>query len=146
MAHSLESRPPLLDHKLVEFAATLPIEEKVTRSGSLKHIFKEAVRPYVDDDILNRPKAGFTVPLDAWFAGPLATQFQDSVLDQGYCLTYLTEKTVRELFAENQSGRRGHGERLWAIMQLELWLRRIHSQQTVYQPVTPPTTFLHSTI
>ena len=138
MAHSLESRPPLLDHNLVEFAATLPIEEKVTRSGSLKHIFKEAVRPYVDDDILNRPKAGFTVPLDAWFAGPLASRFQDLVFDRGRSLDYLAERTVRALFEENRSGRRAHGERLWAILQLELWLRCIHSQLTAAQPALEP--------
>jgi len=135
MAHSLESRPPLLDHKLVEFAAKLPIEEKVARSGSLKHIFKEAVRPYVDDDILNRPKAGFTVPLDDWFSGPLATHFQDSVLNGGHCLEYLSEPTVRQVFLENQSGRRPHGERLWAILQLEMWLRRNHSQSK-FRPST----------
>lgn len=135
MAHSLESRPPLLDHNLVEFAATLPIEEKITRSGSLKHIFKEAVRPYVDDDILNRPKAGFAVPLDGWFAGPLATHFRDAVLDGGSCLEYLSEPAVREVFMENQSGRRPHGERLWAILQLEMWLRRIHCHSK-FQPST----------
>src|SRR2546425_891752 len=70
MAHSIETRVPLLDHKLVEFAATIPSNLRM-RGGETKHIFKQAMRGVVPDSVIDRPKHGFSVPLGSWFRGPL---------------------------------------------------------------------------
>src|SRR5204863_7384109 len=70
MAHSIEARVPLLDHKLVEFAATIPPD--LNLRGGTKHVFKQALRGRLPDVILDRPKQGFAVPLAAWFRGPAA--------------------------------------------------------------------------
>jgi asparagine synthase (glutamine-hydrolysing) len=126
MAHGLESRPPLLDHLLVEYAAGLPVESKVSPEGQLKALFRESVRPFVSDEILSRPKAGFTVPMDEWFAGPLASQFREEVLQGGRCLEYLSLPALNSIFEENRTGRRRHGERLWAILQMERWFRSLN--------------------
>ena len=128
MAHSLEARPPLLDHEFIEFAASLPIGMKYSANGRQKHIFKEATASLVPEGLQDRRKAGFSVPLQAWFSGPLAPLFRDQVLSNGYSGEYLEPSIIRMLFEENRRGRRDHGLQLWAIMVLELWLRRnIHS-------------------
>jgi asparagine synthase (glutamine-hydrolysing) len=125
MAHSIEARPPLLDHEFVEFAASLPVDLKYSRSGRQKHIFKQAAAAVVPAELLDRKKAGFAVPLQSWFAGPLAPLFADCVLSNGCCREYLELRVVRMLFEENRRGRRDHGLKLWAIFLLELWLRRM---------------------
>ena len=70
MAHSIEARPPLLDHHLVEFAATIPARLRL-RDGTTKYLFKQAMRGILPDEIIDRPKHGFAVPLGAWFRGEL---------------------------------------------------------------------------
>jgi asparagine synthase (glutamine-hydrolysing) len=124
MAHSLEARPPLLDHEFVEFAASLPIHLKYSQNGRRKHILKKAVASLLPDGLLDRRKAGFEVPLQKWFAGPLAGMFEDQVLSNGLCSDYLDTKTLRIIFEENRRGRRDYGLQLWAILIFELWLRR----------------------
>jgi asparagine synthase (glutamine-hydrolysing) len=131
MAHSLEARPPLLDHEFLEFVMSLPAEMKYSRNGRQKHLFKEAVAPVLSRRLLDRKKAGFAVPLQRWFAGPLASVLNDLVLDNGRSTEYLEPRIVRLLFEENQRGRRDHGIQLWAILMLELWLRR-----TMVEPYT----------
>ena len=69
MAHSLEVRVPLLDHRLVEWMSGLRPEWKLA-GGDGKHLFKRALKPYLPDDILYRPKQGFSIPLAEWFRGP----------------------------------------------------------------------------
>ena len=70
MAHALEVRVPLLDHKLVEWISGLPVSFKL-RGHEGKYVFKKALEPYLSDDILYRDKMGFSVPLASWFRGPL---------------------------------------------------------------------------
>jgi glycosyltransferase involved in cell wall biosynthesis len=79
MAHALEVRVPILDHKLVEWISGLPPDLKL-RGREGKYIFKKALAPYLPDDILYRRKQGFAVPLDRWFRGPLKQQLRDAVL------------------------------------------------------------------
>lgn len=129
MAHGLEARPPLLDHKLIELVASLPTALKYKQYGRQKQLFKEAVAQIVSTDILNRKKKGFSVPLRSWFSGPLASLLIDSVLTNGQCREYLDTSVIRLLFDENRRGRRDHGLKLWAILMFELWLRRVlHSE------------------
>src|SRR6185369_6842174 len=79
MAHSIEARPPLLDHKLVEFAATVPAHMRL-RNGTTKYLLKEAMRGVLPDGIIDRPKQGFAVPVAQWFRGELSGFVRDLLL------------------------------------------------------------------
>src|SRR3546814_7246490 len=76
MAVGLEAREPLLDYRLVEFAARLPVSMRL-RSGTGKYLMKKAMESYLPPDILYRPKMGFVTPISNWFRGPLATEAAD---------------------------------------------------------------------
>jgi len=125
MAHSLESRPPLIDHEFMEFTASIPTALKYASDGTRKQIWRKAVGKLLPEELLDRPKSGFSVPLGAWFAGPLAPMFEQRVLEKARCAEYLEPSVMRELFEENRSGRRDHGIRLWALLMLESWLRTL---------------------
>lgn len=123
MAHSLEARPPLLDHEFVEFAASLPLSMKVSQEGNRKYILKHSVKSLLPQGLLDRRKTGFSVPLRTWFAGPLRPVFEQQVLQGGKCLNYLNLSVLHMLLNENVRGRRDHGSKLWAILVLETWMR-----------------------
>lgn len=124
MAHSLEVREPLMDHPLVEWAATLPSNLKLS-GGNGKHFFKKAMEPLLPNDVLYRPKMGFAVPLARWFRGPLRQRVRDSLLagpmlDGGW----LEPSVVRQLVDEHQSGVRDHSTPLWALLMFDAFLRQ----------------------
>ncbi|MEE4175229.1 MAG: asparagine synthase (glutamine-hydrolyzing) [Xanthomonadales bacterium] len=127
MANSLEARVPLLDHKLVEFAATIPPELRL-RQGNTKYIFKEAMRGILPDGIIDRPKQGFAVPLNHWFRGQLDGFVRDLLLSdtsrgrQLFNTAYI-EKLLR-LHAEG----RPLELNLWTLVSFELWCRRFLDQ------------------
>ena len=77
MAHSLEVREPLMDHELIEWLATLPSSQKI-RGQEGKYLLKKSMEPYLPNDVLYRPKMGFSVPLARWFRGPLKQRVQDA--------------------------------------------------------------------
>ena len=79
MAHSIEARPPLLDHHIVEFAATIPARLRL-RDGTTKYLFKQAMRGILPDEIIDRPKHGFAVPTGTWFRGELSDFARDLLL------------------------------------------------------------------
>ncbi|EQD64893.1 exosortase 1 system-associated amidotransferase 1, partial [mine drainage metagenome] len=99
MAHSIETRVPLLDHVLVEFAATIP--PRLQRAGGeSKHVFKRAMRGLLPDEIIDRPKQGFAVPLGAWFRGGLEGTLRDVLLaDRGRSRGIFEPRYVRQLLA-----------------------------------------------
>jgi asparagine synthase (glutamine-hydrolysing) len=123
MAHSLEARPPLLDHKLVEFAATVPARFRI-KDGTTKYLFKQAMRGILPDQIIDRQKHGFAVPLARWFRGDLSSFARDLLLsptcrDRGiFNMGY-----VERLFNLNARGR-DLDLQLWTMMSFELWCRR----------------------
>jgi len=122
MAHSLEARVPLLDHNFVEFAATIPPGLKMRR-GRTKHIFVKALRGWLPDEILDRPKQGFAVPLDRWFRGPLRPLFREILLSET-CRKrgIFEEQFLRRLFARQEQGRQ-LDPHIWTLMSFELWCR-----------------------
>jgi asparagine synthase (glutamine-hydrolysing) len=123
MAHSIEARPPLLDHKLVEFAATVPAKLRM-RGGTTKHLFKKAMRDVLPDNIIDRPKHGFAVPLAHWFRGELAP-FAHDVLLSGTCRQrgIFQPAQVEQLLRMNTQGR-DCDLQLWTLLSFELWCRR----------------------
>jgi asparagine synthase (glutamine-hydrolysing) len=122
MAHSLEARVPLLDHTFVEFAAGIPAGWKLRR-GRTKHIFIKALRGWLPDEILDRPKQGFAVPLDRWFRGPLRSLYRDLLLsDTCRRRGFFDENFLRLLFARQEQGRQ-LDPHIWTLMSFELWCR-----------------------
>ena len=125
MAHGLEVRVPMLDHTLVEWAATLPSELKL-RNGEGKYILKRAMRDYLPREVLHRPKMGFAVPLASWFRGPLRERLGRTLLDRDFLEGGLFEpRTIRRLLDEHWRGRRDHGPTLWALMMYAGFQKRL---------------------
>jgi asparagine synthase (glutamine-hydrolysing) len=124
MAHGLEVRPPLLDHELLELAARIPSDLKV-RGGETKWVLKQACRDRLPDSILNRPKHGFDLPIDAWLRGPLRAMFEDVVLAPGARVAGLIDQArARELYSAHRSRVSRQGETLWGLLVLARWADR----------------------
>jgi asparagine synthase (glutamine-hydrolysing) len=122
MAHSLEVRSPLLDHRLMEMSASLPGRWKV-KDGTTKKILKDAVRPWLPNHIVDRTKAGFAVPLARWFRTELRNLPQEILLDpRALRRGFFREEELRRLIDDHMSGRWDNSHKLWALIQLELWL------------------------
>ncbi|PPK64508.1 asparagine synthase (glutamine-hydrolyzing) [Actinokineospora auranticolor] len=123
MAASLELRPPFLDHRLVELAFSLPSAVKV-RNGVTKWVVKEVARRYLPDDVVDRAKSGFKVPLDAWFRGGLREMANDLLTGpSSFVAQTLDAVAVRRLLAEHDAGTRNEQPRLWTLLSLEVWHR-----------------------
>jgi len=125
MAHGVEARPPLLDHELVELAASLPTSLKYRSPKSRKVLLRKIAQGVVPAEVLERRKKGFSLPLQRWFASPLRPMFEDMVLNSGVSSQYLDRTVMKRIFEENRTGRRDRGLQLWAILMLEIWLRRL---------------------
>ncbi len=125
MAHSLEVRVPILDHKFVEWVSGLPPQVKLNgREG--KYLLKKALEPVLPNDILYRPKMGFGVPISAWFRGPLRERVRSQLVEGSLAKSGLFEPAVvRRLVDEHQSGRREHSPTLWSLLMFESSLRRL---------------------
>jgi asparagine synthase (glutamine-hydrolysing) len=119
MAVSLEAREPLLDHRLVEFAARLPARMRL-RGGSGKWLMKKALGRYLPDEVLHRRKMGFVTPISAWFRGPLADTAAAVARSSAFAeLGWFDESAIARLAAEHRSGRAEHGRLLWQLLMLE---------------------------
>ena len=125
MAHSLEARSPFLDHVLMEFAASLPASLKL-RGTDGKRILRRALRDTLPDEILDRPKMGFGVPLDSWFRNELRDLPAERLLDPSSLgRGYLNGDEVERLIAEHHAGAADHSFRIWALLQLDSWHREV---------------------
>ncbi len=123
MAVGLEVRVPLLDHKFMEFMAAIPSGLKL-RDGRGKYLFKEAVRPVLGDDVVDRSKMGFSVPLGDWFRGPLRELIEDTLFSPDTFIdSVLDGAEVRRIWRSHQSGLRRMAPMIWALLMLELWGR-----------------------
>ena len=119
MAVGLEAREPLLDHRLLEFAASLPDKMRV-RGGQGKWLMKKTMERYLPKDILYRPKMGFVTPIDQWFRGPLAGVARDLATSPFLSHMELFDNAVVATAAEDHiSGRVNNGRLLWQLVMLE---------------------------
>lgn len=131
MAASLEARSPFLDVPLVDFVARLPIDLLV-HGVKGKRILRSLVERRVDVGLATRRKMGFTPPVDDWLRGDLAPLVQDTVLAPGaHVGEYVERAVVSRMFDEHRARRANHRRVLWALLLLELWLRRerVHAER-----------------
>jgi asparagine synthase (glutamine-hydrolysing) len=125
MAHSLEARVPLLDHRIVEFAATVPFTLKLKRRMS-KRLAKHALRDLLPPELLDQRKHGFAIPIHRWFREDLRAYFQEMVLSEGArSKRYLNQDYMRFLFTTHTIRKENYGHHLWALLMFEHWLRYI---------------------
>jgi asparagine synthase (glutamine-hydrolysing) len=122
MAHALEVRVPILDHELVDWISGLPPELKLQgREG--KYIFKKTLEPKLPDEILYRPKMGFSVPLASWFRGPLREKVRGNILSGAMMESGLFKPAyLRTLVEQHQSGRWDHSAAIWTLLMFEEFL------------------------
>jgi asparagine synthase (glutamine-hydrolysing) len=134
MAASIESRVPFLDHKLVELTARLPERMKL-RGMTTKHILREAMKGVLPEPILTRSKMGFPVPLGAWFRGPFRPLVDEYVLGERALSRGLFDPDfVRGLVARHQTGAENHAERLWMLLNFEMWQRQFINGEAADAP------------
>jgi asparagine synthase (glutamine-hydrolysing) len=123
MAASIESRVPFLDHALVEFTATIPAKYS-TKGMAGKCILKSAVADLLPEAIMSRKKMGFPTPWEYWLKGPQLKVLEQLLLEPRTLQRRLfRQEILQRLFAEHRSGARDHGNRIWRLLNLELWLR-----------------------
>jgi asparagine synthase (glutamine-hydrolysing) len=138
MAVSLETRPPLLDHKVVEFVATLPPRLKLN-GNERKYVFKKAASRLVPQEILSRKKQGFRLPIAEWLRKELRETTEDLLL--GPTATqrgYFQKNELETLWRDHLSGRRDNAHQIWSLILLELWHRKYIDDP---RPPTAPKTF-----
>jgi len=124
MAASIESRVPFLDHKLVEFSARMPERMKL-RGWTTKYVLRESMKGVLPDVILKRRKMGFPVPVGTWFRGKYRAVIDEYVLSERTLARGLFEpEYLKQMVEAHQSGVENHADRLWSLLNLEIWLRQ----------------------
>jgi asparagine synthase (glutamine-hydrolysing) len=125
MAFSLEARVPLLDHRIVEFAAGLPLSMKTGDGGGAKHLLRRVLYDLVPRELIDRPKMGFGIPLDRWLRNELRPLVEahlspERIRREGF----LRPEGVSRLVGEHMGGRHNHMYRIWALLMFSMWLER----------------------
>jgi asparagine synthase (glutamine-hydrolysing) len=137
MAHSIESRVPLLDNDVIAFASMLPAAMKI-KNGRRKHILKEVAATLVPRHILERRKQGFGVPLGTWFRGNLRELFADTLLSPASLQRgYFQPAFVRRIVGEHLAGKRDHTLRLWQLVVFEKWQQQYVNSFPLSAPALP---------
>jgi asparagine synthase (glutamine-hydrolysing) len=131
MAHSLESRAPLIDYKVVEFAATLPTNLKL-KGNNLKYLLRQVATRYLPEDVTKLKKQGFRFPLGIWFRTELKDFLLNLFNQSRFVELGLFEKSyIDQLLAEHMSGKIDHNYRIWVLLNLEYWYRMYFEGETV---------------
>ena len=130
MANSLEARVPLLDHKLVEFAASLPTNMKL-RGRERKYLLKRAASRLIPESIINRPKQGFPIPIEKWLRKEARPLMRDLLSADTIGRRGLFNQTVIDgMMNQHESGMKDHSTELWGLMSFEMWMQRFIESQS----------------
>jgi len=122
MSNSLETRVPLLDHRIVEFAAQLPLSMKIQK-GTGKLVLRELLDRYVPRNLIERPKSGFGIPVGEWLKGPLQEWTEDLLSEQKLKNGgYFDVKQVRKVWEQHSSGKKNQQYQLWSVLMFQAWL------------------------
>ena len=144
MAASVESRVPFLDHKLVEFTCRLPERLKL-RGWTTKYILRKSMEKILPREILSRRKMGFPVPIGAWFRGEYSSVLEEYTLSERAMARGLFEPNfVRSLVRRHQTGGEDHSERLWALVNFEIWMRQFFDGEDQPAKTHSEVEFAHS--
>ena len=122
MAVSLEVRVPLLDHRLFDYVWSLPFNMRI-RNRKTKWLLREVLRRYVPDNLVDRPKTGFSIPLSDWLAGPLSAWVGDTLHTKSGMYEYVDRKRVQDLFHRHNAGEHNLAELLWSLLMLSSWFQ-----------------------
>jgi asparagine synthase (glutamine-hydrolysing) len=124
MAVSLEVRAPLLDHRVVEWAWHLPADLRM-RGGSSKWLLRQVLYQYVPRELVDRPKAGFGVPIDHWLRGPLKDWAEDLLSERALGADdVLRPEPIRRVWQQHLTGHRNEHTRLWPVLMFQAWRRQ----------------------
>jgi asparagine synthase (glutamine-hydrolysing) len=139
MANSLEARSPLLDHKLVEYVATLPIDRKID-GKTTKVLLRLIAKRLMPAAHVDRPKMGFGVPIGDWFRGPLGDRFEEIVLaPDATSRDHLDQSAARALLTAHRGHQAENDGQLWSLLMFELWARRwlgVRASPSAPEPTT----------
>ena len=124
MAVSLECRSPFLDHKVQEFAASLPSRYKLTPGGRSKRILKEAFKEWLPPGFLERKKMGFSAPAPKWLREDLAPMLRDVLLGNPLLGEWFERQAIAQYVDAHLSGQKSHSKRLWPLLCLAIWAER----------------------
>ena len=124
MAHALELRPAFLDHRIVEFAGSLPDHLKI-QGRSQKHVLRELMRGKLPDSVLTRKKEGFDIPAHAWLRGPLRSLLLDTLTPEAIARAgVVLPGGIQALIDAHLERRENLGYHLWGLLTLFLWMKR----------------------
>lgn len=130
MANSLETRAPLLDYRLVEFAAKLPANLKM-REGTTKYLLKKLMQKYFPKNMISNKKQGFAIPINAWCQNQLSSFIHEILLDSRcYNRGYFNGRAVEKMLHHHSTGQRDYSEWIWLLLNLELWFQTFMDQDT----------------
>jgi asparagine synthase (glutamine-hydrolysing) len=124
MATSLECRSPFLDHKLIEFAFSLPGRYKLSPKGRHKHILKEAFKDWLPKGFMDRKKQGFSVPLARWLKEDLAEMLRDTLVSRRTLAPWVNQEEVVRQVESHIAGTQSNSQRLWSLFVLAQWVER----------------------
>ena len=131
MAHSLESRSPLIDYRVVEFAATIPAKFKL-KGNQLKYILRKVASRYLPRDVVQMQKQGFRFPLGIWFRTDLKDFLNRLFAESRFVqLGIFRQEYIQSMLVEHMSGKVDHNYRIWVLMNLEIWYRLYFEGETV---------------
>jgi asparagine synthase (glutamine-hydrolysing) len=125
MSASLETRVPMLDHRVVQFAWQQPMDRRI-RAGRSKWLLRQVLYRHVPAELIERPKQGFGVPLAAWLRGPLREWAEDLLQERTlHADGYLDPGQVRAAWSDHLGGHRNAHSKLWCVLMFQAWLREV---------------------